>query len=767
MDKYITMLRNISMNHGMSLSIMLCTILVFVIFNNIIFHLPYALINCYGDASKNYFTFLFYSLYEEGWHTYGMNYPWGEHITFTDNQPLMAGITSLLRKIFDLQLHHIIAIFNFILIVSYYCSTFLIYKILRRYEVSQIIAAIFTICVVFIYPNNYRVFGHFALSYLFPLLIVWYCMISYFKKYQWKYLILLFVMTVCAPFIHVYHLLLILLLALFYTTFQVALNFRHSFSQKFKTILPFILVIVALLTFKIIMHVTDIITDRPTEPWGLWNLYTTLNNLFTTRHTLPGKCYSFLFNYNSSEAYDESYNYLGFVTNTYLMFICITLPLLLFSRFRVAFLKINQHESILLFVGLLAFLLANLFPFRFGLQDWIEYFSPLKQFRSTGRIATISYLCFSFAAIIRLNTIFHILKEKKLLFATIFITPLVILNALEVFAYAKEMKTRSDESHNNYNAFFLKNKETENLKILEEIGNNYQAIIGFPYFVVGSEKVGLPIYEEIANELYYISLLKKLPIVNVCLSRTSWQQSYEHMRIAAGDWTDKSMFTNTISEKPLLLVCLNNMPENIPINSFISASIFLNTMGRISLYKLDWKKYIAITDSLKNTLCNNAENNINYFHIYDGYENKENIEAFWGKGALDLSTTDTLTFIDTNVVITKKDTVEFSVWCKVIDKTYRMPSFEINQYNEKNERIENNWSYTQNASDIYNDWFRTSTHIILDTITTRLSVKIHNSDKHPAYMIDELHITSINNSSLMKNDSSILFNNHLIKKSCP
>lgn len=766
MDKYITMLRKISMNHGMSLSIMLCTLIVFVIFNNLIFHLPHALINCYGDASKNYFTFLYYSLYENGWHTHGMNYPWGEHITFTDNQPLMAGITSFLRKIFHLQLHHIIAIFNFILVTSYYCSTILIYKILRRYDVSQIIAALFTICVVFIYPNNYRVFGHFALSYLFPILTVWYCMISYFKKYHWKYLVLLFIMTVCAPFIHVYHLLLILLFAFFYIVLYFVYNFKHSISHKIKTILPFILVIFALLTFKTIMLFTDTITDRPTEPWGLWNLYTTLNNLFTTRHTLPGKWYSFLFNHNSSEAYDESYNYLGFVTNTYLLFVCITLPLLFFSRWRVAILKINQNESVLLLVGLAAFLLANLFPFRYGLQDWIEYFSALKQFRSTGRIATISYLCFSFAAIIRLNTIFLLLKEKKLLFAAIFIFPFVIFNGIEVFAYAKEMKERSDESHNNYNAFFFKHKDAENKKILQNIGNDYQAIIGFPYFVIGSEKVGIPVYEEIANELYYISLLKNLPIVNVCLSRTSWQQSFEHMRIAAGDWTDKSLFTNTISEKPLLLVCLKDMPQTAQANTYMQVSEYLNTMGRISLYKLDWKKYVALTDSINTTLCNNKEYYEKYFHLYNGFENITIKDAFWGKGSLDLSATDTLTFLDTNIVIAKKDTVEFSVWCKVIDKTYRMPSFEINQYNKFNERIENNWSYTQNASDIFNNWFRTSTIIILDTNTTKLTVKIHNSDKHPAYMIDELLISSTKNSTLMKNDSFILYNNHVIKKTC-
>jgi len=42
------------------------------------------LLSMEGDAPKNYFTFLYHSLYGDGAWFAGMNYPFGEHIVFTD-----------------------------------------------------------------------------------------------------------------------------------------------------------------------------------------------------------------------------------------------------------------------------------------------------------------------------------------------------------------------------------------------------------------------------------------------------------------------------------------------------------------------------------------------------------------------------------------------------------------------------------------------------------------------------------------------------------
>src|ERR1044072_169893 len=50
----------------------------------------HVLINDGGDAIKNYYTYLYQVLYGDGWHSMSMNYPFGEHVVYTDGQPLLA-----------------------------------------------------------------------------------------------------------------------------------------------------------------------------------------------------------------------------------------------------------------------------------------------------------------------------------------------------------------------------------------------------------------------------------------------------------------------------------------------------------------------------------------------------------------------------------------------------------------------------------------------------------------------------------------------------
>src|ERR1035437_8133996 len=52
-----------------------------------------------GDGGKNIFTYLYHILYGKGiWFT-GMNYPYGEHIVYTDGQPLLSVTLSSFKNI--------------------------------------------------------------------------------------------------------------------------------------------------------------------------------------------------------------------------------------------------------------------------------------------------------------------------------------------------------------------------------------------------------------------------------------------------------------------------------------------------------------------------------------------------------------------------------------------------------------------------------------------------------------------------------------------
>ncbi|MES2622579.1 MAG: hypothetical protein V4615_17150, partial [Bacteroidota bacterium] len=60
-------------------------------------HLAYGV---WGDGYKNFYTLAYYVKHDRGFHFSGMNFPFGENILFTDNQPFISLVLSNIAKIF-------------------------------------------------------------------------------------------------------------------------------------------------------------------------------------------------------------------------------------------------------------------------------------------------------------------------------------------------------------------------------------------------------------------------------------------------------------------------------------------------------------------------------------------------------------------------------------------------------------------------------------------------------------------------------------------
>ncbi len=74
---------------------------------------PETLISAGGDGMKNYFTYLYHIKYDSTfWVFEGMNYPFGENIVFTDNQPLLSNIVKWIYNITPMSNETLISIHN-------------------------------------------------------------------------------------------------------------------------------------------------------------------------------------------------------------------------------------------------------------------------------------------------------------------------------------------------------------------------------------------------------------------------------------------------------------------------------------------------------------------------------------------------------------------------------------------------------------------------------------------------------------------------------
>ncbi|MEQ1878852.1 MAG: hypothetical protein ABL958_19590, partial [Bdellovibrionia bacterium] len=215
------------------------------------------------DGLKNYYTYLYHLKYGSSYlHFTGMNYPFGEHVVFTDNQPFL----SVLLRWFSLSVFDLrpwsLGILNGLMLVSLPLSAFFISFLLRRFGVRGFMGVGWAMAIAFLAPQNYRLMGHFALSYSFVIPAAWLLLLRYFEKPTFCRSFAFAAWTLWWAGIHFYYLALlgffsvVMWLSFFLLRRKpVRLDFIHIAIQG---VMPLALI-------KIWMSATDSATDRMVE----------------------------------------------------------------------------------------------------------------------------------------------------------------------------------------------------------------------------------------------------------------------------------------------------------------------------------------------------------------------------------------------------------------------------------------------------------------------------------------------------------------------
>src|SRR5688500_8721054 len=88
-----------------------------------------------GDGAKNYYTYLYHTLYGRGTWFMGMNYPYGEHIVYADGQPFLSIPLSLLRGRVMVTPQLALAVMHIAILLSFVLAIVFIYKTLLHFKV--------------------------------------------------------------------------------------------------------------------------------------------------------------------------------------------------------------------------------------------------------------------------------------------------------------------------------------------------------------------------------------------------------------------------------------------------------------------------------------------------------------------------------------------------------------------------------------------------------------------------------------------------------
>ncbi len=736
------------------------TFILFLIFKPVILNPNAYLFNKTGETIKGYYNFSYNLKYGKGIMHEGVNFPYGEHIQFDNNQPLLLGASRLINKIIPIS-DNGVGILNLSMILSILLSIPFIFLILRRSKLPILYASFITVLIVFLSPQLQRFQAQIEMSYLFFIPMIWYFLIRIKESNKkWIWGSLLIISGISGGLVDKYYL-------AFYFTFLISIILaeiwinRKSFKSVSRNSLIMLLVaVIPVLFVNGIAFFTDTIGDRPINPYG-YNIYNA--NLFSI--FLP---FEQLFKlmpeniYNMADIKWEGHSYVGFPA----MIIAVVFSLNFIYRFytRRNISEIFPHKELNTFlIGAFLILLFSMFIPGTGLLTKI--IPSIKQFRALGRFSWVFYYVFTIYSAVHLyNYYIKLRQEGKQKKAVWIMTIALILWSYD--SYSNSISSFKNIVNENDK---IDSDNSEYLKRIEKSGiypENYQALLFLPFANTTGDKLMFERGLNAFSEAVKVSYNTRIPIIESLAPYISFKNALSSVQLLSDPQIYKTRFDD-MGDKPILLVCTKE--ELSKDESFIKDnSQLLWEDDYISLSNLDpqlfrekhkeWKMW---ADSLKNTLrgegmifSDTLLKNI-YYKDFNGVASEK---TFLGEGALNKKKGKIEVFNENFYSIGLEGEYSISFWIYFDQRVYDMPKATINIIDKYGLAIDIINLNIREESNIYKDWIR-----IDKTINFEFGLSYQLEVEGKCISIDNLLIQPFGSNVYIKYDSFETMNNFVIE----
>lgn len=487
----------------------------FFYLHHIFFGINSLLSSITGDAIKNYYTFVYHIKNNDRLlHFSGMNFPYGEHVIYTDCQPLLTFVLRCLPFAHE----YLIGIMHSLIFLSFIFTPLILFRVLKKLGLDQFASFFISIAIGLLSPQFEKInSGHHGLAYgcVIPLSVLLFLnVVTAFKRSN---VIALFSYNTLLFLIHPY-------LGLGSCIFSLVSFLVYAF-QKFNTtdIKKYLLQatlhgILPVLLFKIFMKFTDEHKDRIAEPYGNKELVENLDTLMAPDFGPFAELMNGLF--PNKVIHYEGHSYLGFFTIV-LSVVSVFVMLILFKKASV------KREISSLFIAAIVLLLIS-FGLHMQLLDMLGIkATALSQFRANSRFAWYFYFLLPLFVC---TALYYSLKVGlrsdawKLVFRSIAVI-YFLFNGIEAHAFLQKNKDVFWKYSNVFRSDLLNEEEQANLNKIRN--KKPQAIVPLPIFHTGSElftRVGFD-NSMIPSMIY--SYHAAIPIISGWMSRTSISETAE------------------------------------------------------------------------------------------------------------------------------------------------------------------------------------------------------------------------------------------------
>lgn len=749
--------------------LLISTALILYYYGSLLIHPQSFLFNGSGDGLKNYYTYVWY-IQNNAFSTEfsGMNYPYGEHMLYTDCHPLPAFLLKILSCVHPSFAENCIGILNVALLISPVFTALILYRIFRNLQIDQPLATASAVGLMMLSPQTFRLTGHLALSYSFCIPISIYLIQKYLQNLtSRKHLIFLFFNTLFWFTIHAYLGMMALIL-----TAGIGLIMLFHKEQRILGIKLISIGSLAFIAFYFFLILTDKHVGRTNNPWGIYELHASFTSIFLPKR---GPIADLIKNaFPSIDPPIEGISYIGIIS----LFTSIVL-LFKFIYHRIKFRNIKNQDiddpsliSNLMWIGLFCLLFSMLFPFWWKLEKFLEYFQFIKQFRAIGRFAWIFYFIIGIVSTYKIQQYIDRKAPSKLV--SRFLIPLIFLSVpiWESQDYHLEIQKNANKYKNIFDFQQLPNDIQNTIKSVNT--EKYQAIIPVPYYYIGSDNYGKTANDSIYKLSKTLSFHLKKPIMASFLSRTSVSDSKKLMQITGLGLYPKPLINDITDQRPFLLIVNKTSVTNEELK-IVERAKPLFTAASFSLFELS-KKELFHDDRMEawNNAKNQTENLSNANEIV--YENFEG-ESFGG--ILSKSAKQIEGGIYSILHSIEKGRFEkdqeyiLTMWMNNAGANYGQDQLSGYCFIEKNYNNEKTWitgTISPNQStNIFGDWSFVEIHFWGQEPEASYDIMFKRDGyvNHPIE-IDHLLIRPANkdfrNVFVWKNDSILNYNGHLIVK---
>ncbi len=693
--------------------------IIMLAFGQVFFHANQYVFNGVGDLFKAYFAFDYYLGHGKGsWHE-GFHYPYGNHLVYLDVNPLLLIVIKGLMPIWDLSPYSH-GILNLSMMLSPIPCACLIFSILRRTHLPTSYAFLMALVITFLSPQMMRMSGSFALALMFFVPLLWYFTLRLLDTKRWVRWLLVYGLTVTLfAAMHPYY----SLLGAAWLTLVFGYQWVSHKQKKIKAKQYVFALLVAIMP-AVSLKLWELFTfqgptDFVNQPFGFLHYLAHPETVFLPFYAPFKEVWEFFIRVRTVD--HEGYAYIGLPgTLITIALLLRVIKLIRARRWRRILVPVLPNTlQMALWPAVLLLFLAMGYPFKL-VPGIVEYLGPIQQFRSLGRLAWFFYYVmmvfsawwlYAILRLIRLQT-----RGKGLQSIWLAIMALAVFSWCLASASLVQSQRKGIFANNLETAF---PERTPNyLTILQNAGyrvEQFQAILTFPHFHIGSEKFFTGNSQATRAGLA-VSQGTGLPMINNMSARAPLTPSKRTLSLSAHPLIPKPLLEELPDRRPLLLVWVEtdlspNEKELVAKSEVLYQSDFLS-IGKIELAAFNTslrEEVLAEFESIKDSL--EVHDQLYSRDLYGVYFTSfDQFPGRLGGEVLDLPKRGEVIFEIDLLPLANLDHWELSFWMKIRSDNNYLPPGRVKLFREDqliyNEKFEPSFTH-----DIYQNWARISISI--------------------------------------------------------